>query len=366
MKKVKNSFGGIIVGILMIIGGTCLLWWNEGNNVRNIEAINEVEKVLKEVGSDKVDSKNDGKLVLVNGNLITEDEEVKDDVFGVSIKTPVMNRIVEIYEWEETEHTDDDNTTYTYEKVWKEELIDSSTFHQSGHTNPTTVEIQGQSFVANNVKLGAFELSSEQKEMLSTKNDVTVSEDIELDEKYKYEKGYVTTSKDLDNPEIGDIRINWKYNNWTKATVLAVQKENTFTKYTAKSGRTINRIFEGELTSSEVLSKIRSEDKMMKWIFRAVGALLIVFGYISVISPLTTLTSFVPFLGGIVGSALTFIAFLIAIIHSLIIIIIAWFRFRPLLAIALLLVVAAIIALIVMLIKKNKAKKETSLEEANA
>ncbi len=364
MKKIKNSFGGIIVGILMIIGGTCLLWWNEGNNVRNIEAINEVEKVLKVVGSDKVDAKNEGKLVLVNGDLITEDEEIKDDTFGVSIKAPVLTRTVEIYEWEETEHTDDDSTTYSYNKVWKEDLIDSSSFHQSGHTNPTSMAVQGQTFVANNVKLGVFELSSEQKDMLSTKADVTIPEDITLDETYKVDKGYVTTSKNLDNPEIGDLRINWQYNNWTKATVLAVQKENTFTKYTAKSGRNINRIFEGELSTDEVLSKIRSEDKMMKWIFRAVGALLIVFGYVSLISPLTTLTSFVPFLGGIVGSVLNLIAFLIALVHSLVIIIVAWFRFRPLLAIVLLLAIVAIIALIVMLIKKNKGKKETQVEEA--
>ena len=86
MKKIKNSFGGIIGGIILLIAGTCLLWWNEGNNVKNIATTNEVEKNAIEVKSDKVDSNNDGKLVLVSDKLNVVDEEVIDTEFDVSLK----------------------------------------------------------------------------------------------------------------------------------------------------------------------------------------------------------------------------------------------------------------------------------------
>ena len=148
MEKIKNSFGGVIMGILLLIGGTILLWWNEGNNVKNIKSINEVEKQVISVASDKVENKNDGKLVLVSGSLVTADEKVTDTDFGFGVKTPVFKRSVEIYEWKEESHTDDDKTTYTYSTVWEDHLIDSSSFHEGAHTNPTSVPYDSSSFYA--------------------------------------------------------------------------------------------------------------------------------------------------------------------------------------------------------------------------
>ena len=42
MEKIKNSFSGVILGIIFIIIGTVLLWWNEGNNVNNIKTTDEL------------------------------------------------------------------------------------------------------------------------------------------------------------------------------------------------------------------------------------------------------------------------------------------------------------------------------------
>ena len=134
MKKIKNSFGGVIGGLILLVVGTCLLWWNEGNNVKNIATTNEVEKTAIEVKSDKVESNNEGKLVIVSDKLNVIDEKVEDPDFNVSTKTAKLKRKVEIYQWEENESTDEDgNTTYSYEKKWSEELIDSSNFNKSGH-----------------------------------------------------------------------------------------------------------------------------------------------------------------------------------------------------------------------------------------
>ena len=357
MKKIKNSFGGIIGGIILLIAGTCLLWWNEGNNVKNIATTNEVEKTAIEVKSDKVDSNNDGKLVLVSDKLNVVDEEVADTEFDVSLKTARLQRKVEIYQWEEKENTDEDgNTTYSYEKKWSDELIDSSSFSNSkGHENPTTILQNSKSFEANEVKIGAFELSAKQISSLSTSAKFDAS-DLKLKDDYTYQGEFVTTSKDIAKPEIGDIRISWLYNDWKETTILAVQKDNSFADFVSKSDKKVNRVEKGTLTLKEVVSKMRKENKFMKWLFRFVGTFLIIMGYISILNPLSTIASFVPILGGIVGGLLGLLGFLVGLVHSLIIIVIAWFRFRPILSIAL---IAVIVGLLFGIKKILKSKKES-------
>ena len=45
MKKIGNSIVGVIIGIICLIGGTGLLWWNEGNNVKNIKTTDEISVI---------------------------------------------------------------------------------------------------------------------------------------------------------------------------------------------------------------------------------------------------------------------------------------------------------------------------------
>ena len=358
MKKIKDSFGGVIGGILLLIAGTYLLWWNEGNNVKNIATTNEVEKTGIEVKADSVDEKNEGKLVVVAGKLDVVDESLSDPKFNISVKSSKLVRKVEMYQWEETEHVDDDDTkSYTYEKKWSDDLIESKDFHQSGYNNPTSFPVANESYLANDVKVGEYNLSSKQIE--KTNAQATLSaENVVLTEEYKYQNNYVTTSKNLDEPEIGDIRISWLYNDWNEATILAVQKGNTFVDFVSKDGKTVNRVEEGLLSLKQIVKEMRNEDKFMKWILRLVGALLVIFGYLSIINPLSTLASFVPLLGGLVGGLLGLVAFLVGLVHSLIIIVIAWFRFRPLLSLALIAVIIALVYGIITILKSKKKPTE--------
>ena len=42
--RLKNSLGGIFIGILMFLGGTALLWWNEGRAVKTTKMLKDAEK----------------------------------------------------------------------------------------------------------------------------------------------------------------------------------------------------------------------------------------------------------------------------------------------------------------------------------
>ena len=355
MKNNKNGglFAGIIMGLLMVIGGTVFLWWNEGNNVRNIKTTDEVEKNVVEITSKSDCTQYSGQLVAVGGKFTVEDKTISDDVFQVSIHSAALDRVVEIYQWEEETETDDDGgTTYSYNKVWHEGLIDSSNF-QKGHDNPTSTEYSSDSFYAERVRLGNYFLASSQISQMETDKDFSLTDNnVAIPDGYQGNGKYVTNSANLDKPQIGDVRISWKYNGWKEVSLIAKVSGDSFVSYTSEAGKNVNFVTEGNRTAAEMIEIMRNQDRLMKWLFRLFGFLLVFFGYLSVISPLTKLLSYVPILGNAVNFVFVLTLFLLSLVHSLLVILIAWFRYRPLLSVCLL-AGCAVIGVALFLLRKN-------------
>ena len=357
MKKVGNSISGIFGGFILLIIGIILLWWNEGNNVKNIKTTDEMMKVYVDVGSDKVEAANEGKLVATHGKLLNN-QTMTDTTFNVTIETPVLERIVEMYQWNEDSDTDDEGTThYTYKKEWSESLINSSDFHQSGHDNPTVKPYESEKYTSDDVKVGAFSLTSKQIDMLSTDGSYTNFNNETVTELgYSIAGTYVTNSKDLNNPEVGDVRISFKYNNSNEVSVLAVQSGSTFVDFVSKAGKNINRVMDGNRSGQDMINVIIKENKILKWVLRLVGIILLTSGFATILKPLSTVSSFVPILGNVVSSAVGLISLLLGIALGFVVIAIAWIRFRPVLGIGLL--VVAVACFILVKKKTAGAKKE--------
>ena len=70
MKRVGNAFKGVIGGLIFIVVGVILLWWNEDNNVKNIKTTEEMKASYIDVTSEIIDSSNEGKLIATNGPII--------------------------------------------------------------------------------------------------------------------------------------------------------------------------------------------------------------------------------------------------------------------------------------------------------
>ena len=358
MKKIGDSFKGIIGGFVCILIGIVLLWWNEGNNVKNLKTTAELEKLYKDVKSDSIDSSNEGTLVAVSGKLFN-DEELTDTDFNITIKTPIMYRKVEVYQWVEKEDTTDDVTTYSYDKEWSETLIDSSDFHKSGYDNPTTKLYESETYTSSDVKVGVFSLTSKQVSMLNTDSVYTdYDKDAMEDMKLNVLDNYITNSNDLKKPKIGDVRISIRYNTSTEVSVLAVQTGDTFAPFTSSAGKTINRVRDGIHTGKEMIEEVKTENKIIKWVLRLFGTLFVVIGFASILKPISTIASFVPILGSIVGAAVGLVSFALGLSLSLIVIAVAWIRFRPILGISLL---AIALVLIVFLIIRGKKSKKTEV-----
>ena len=167
--RLGSSMKGVLFGFVLVLASIALLFWNEGRTVNRAKALNEGASAVITVDAAKVDPQNDGKLVCVAGEVATADV-LEDLKFGVSVNAIKLVRKVESFQWKQNEQSttkrgsggsQETTTTYTYEKVWSPDLIDSSAFKEAGHENPATRPVDGAEFVASNVSLGAFRLSAD-------------------------------------------------------------------------------------------------------------------------------------------------------------------------------------------------------------
>jgi hypothetical protein len=360
MKREKKKAAGPLAGLVMIVLGIGLLWWNEGNDVKNIKTIKEARSVLVNVSSDKVDPANEGKLVSTNGKLEIGDEYLIDSTFGVqSPKTAKMVRIVEMYQWVEEEHEDDDGyVTYTYKKEWKTDLVDSSGFSDTTKDNPTTMPYEEESFYATNVNLGAFTLSDAQKALLETSAVVTLGETVSVPLGYYKVNNYIASVENLGNANVGDIRISFRYNTDKEVSILAKQSGSSFLPYESEQGKRLFRVESGIMTGDDIINVVEEENNILKWVLRILGIILNMSGFAALLSPIAFLVKWIPLLGKGIAKVIGWIGGLVGLIVSFVVIAIAWLFFRPIVSIIMFVGVGGAIFLIVKLIKKSRAMDE--------
>ena len=102
--RVKNSFKGIGAGFVLFLGGTALLWWNEGRAVKTDDMLNEAEAVTVVMENPtKIDQQLDGELVCATAFATTEDSLV-DQQYGFGAKAIALKRTVKYYQWTEKSH----------------------------------------------------------------------------------------------------------------------------------------------------------------------------------------------------------------------------------------------------------------------
>lgn len=247
MKKVIKY----IVGVLLILCSMLLVGYSEYNIIKVLMNRDSLNIKTIEVKSTIIDKNNNGKLVFVNGYIILN-KDLEDKDFNVKVRTSKLERIVEIYQYKETK---EDDETYSYETDWYNELIDSSKFKNSEYKNPSDIKYKSEVYY-NDVFLGAFKLNNKEIDDLGLN-----SRYLDLDSEFASKNGfnisneYYTTSKDIDFPEVGDIRISFRYNNSNSASVIAKQSNNMFEDYKLNN-TLINKIYNEKLTKEEVIDNI--------------------------------------------------------------------------------------------------------------
>ena len=247
MKKVIKY----IVGVLLILCSMLLVGYSEYNIIKVLMNRDSLNNKTIEVKSTIVDKNNNGKLVFVNGYIIFN-KDLEDKDFNVKVRTSKLERIVEIYQYKETK---EDDETYSYETDWYNELIDSSKFKNSEYKNPSDIKYKSEVYY-NDVFLGAFKLNNKEIDDLGLNSRyLNLNSEFASKNGFNISNEYYTTSKDIDFPEVGDIRISFRYNNSNSASVIAKQSNNMFENYKLNN-TLINKIYNEKLTKEEVIDNI--------------------------------------------------------------------------------------------------------------
>ena len=390
-QRVSGSFRGIGSGIILLIIGTALLWWNEGRAVKTSKMLNRAEKVAVHMDNiATVDPAFDGKLVHASGTAATSDVLV-DKLFGVSENAIRLSRDVEYYQVQETSSSKTKDkigggqetvTTYEYSNGWSHVRVNSSEFKDEKYHGSNFVlnDSESEDWKAENVSFGAYSLPPEligsisgdkpvdlvlsddvakalNKTAATIKKDTTAMLAQALSEyKYVHVSGNVLyIGEDSMNPQVGDVRITFtKVPPEQTVSVLARVSGNTFQKHVDKNGKTLEALSMGVKSMDEMFSAKRASNKTWTWLLRLLGFFLIFSGLKSVFDIVVSILKVIPFLANIANLAMSVILGVVAFAWSVIVIALAWIFYRPVLGV--LLLALAVGALIFFSLKgKDKA-----------
>jgi Transmembrane protein 43 len=374
--RIREALIGFIVGPLLIIGAIILIFWNESHSVRVLKSLKE--GAANVVEADEFDSDNDGELVHVTGDT-TSDQTLRDPIFGVNAQGIRLNRNVQVYAWTEKESgssstsatgTKTTKKTYTYEKKWVSSLPKSSHFKQpDGHENPTELKYQSASFQADKVALGDYTLDPELVGKLT--NEKTVSLDKESlklpDEAHVTDDTIYIGADAKNNPAVGDLRITESVVPTGPTSVIAGQgPKERLAPFQTKAGENIGLIEPGTKTATEMFANARAANRTFTWVARLGGFLLLLFGFLLFLSPLSTMSSIIPLLGGLFEAGMFLASLLLAIVIWTLLVAIAWMIARPLIGAAMLIVTGAGVVLLIRHIRKGAARRRPQVASAAA
>jgi len=367
--RIGGAIKGIVVGLILVAISFPLLFLNEGRAVKREKTLKEGAGAVVSASSDSVDAANENKLIHVTGKTAT-DAVLTDKDFGVTVNALKLRRIVEMYQWEETKETSSDSkvggssettTTYSYKKVWSDELIKSSEFKRpEGRSNPLTMPFASNEWISDQVTLGSYTLSDSLLAMINSYQAHAVAADTPLPTAVQ-DKGRITQEggyyigADPANPAIGDIRVRFEVVNPGDISVIAKQTKNTFESYTTEVGGSILLLESGIHSAEEMFNTAQKSNTMMTWALRLVGFILMFAGFSMLLRPLVVLADVLPILGNIVGAGVGLVAGLLAAALSFVTIAIAWIAYRPILGCLLLAVAVAATILL-----KGKLKKPSA------
>jgi len=353
--RIGQSFKGIVTGIILFVVAFPLLFWNEGRAVKRYTDLKEGSAAVVDADPASVDPSLEGELVHLTGEA-QSDEQLSDPQFGIAAVGIQLKRTAEMYQWKERKETKTEKqiggsekkvTTYSYDRVWSDRLIDSSDFHSRGrdsHQNPASMPVRSQTQQAKLVTVGAYKLSPELIEQVDHFEPVTPNEGATANVKRAFDRD-VQLSGDTfyfgatpGSPQIGDVRVTFAVARPTTVSFIGQQTGDSFSAWTTSRGRTVEQRLEvGSISADELFAQMQAENALLTWVLRGVGWLLMFVGITLVLRPLSVIADVLPILGNIVGFGAAVVAFLLASSLSLIVIAVAWVAYRPLIGVPLLL-----------------------------
>lgn len=362
--RLGGAFKGILFGLVLFLLSFIFLFWNEGRAVERYKSLQEGAGVVVSVAADRVDPAHEGKLVHLTGPA-KSDELLADDDFGVYVRAIHLDRKVEMYQWREEVEREtkkkvgggtETTSSYSYAKAWSDRLVDSSAFKvPAGHQNPPAMPYEARRVSAQRVTVGAFRLSPELIDRMGRIQPLQPDPErlpAALRGKARLEGDGLFIGRDPAAPAIGDLRVSFQVVAPDTVSLVAQQTGDTFRAYQARAGGTVELLVTGTAAADAMFAAAQQSNRVLTWVFRLLGFLLMAVGLRMVLKPLSVLADVLPLLGNLAETASGMFAFLVAALLSLVTIAIAWLFYRPLLALALLALAGGVVIGLVALARR--------------
>ncbi|WP_373503596.1 TMEM43 family protein [Aestuariivirga sp.] len=368
MNALKSAF----FGLLLVAASVILLFWAEGRAVNTAKALEEGSGIVVEADAATIDPANEGKLLHISGDAVPQDVPA-DTRLGLSAEGAVsLTRKVEMLQWKETsrevERTGTDGKTtktkvYDYEKVWSASPIDSTTFKTASAPKNPAMPLSGDSFEIAAAKVGAFVIAGNAIAPLGQEKPVALTDSgIEMAAgalggarpMWLVNNQYLSAD-DPDSPQVGDIRISFQRGDVSRVSIVGKQGNGKLMPYTTSNGREVFLIQAGSATAAEMFKDAIAGNKMLTWIIRIGGLVLMFIGFAMTFSPLTATLGRVPLIGGLVRGGAALVGIVLTLMLGSLVIAAGWVFYRPLLALLIVAIGVGLAVAVGMMGKKKQA-----------
>jgi hypothetical protein len=362
--RTKNSFGGILFGIILFLVSFFLVWWNEGNAVHTENDLKKGNKDIISIKSDNLLPENENKLIHLSGKVETTDTLI-DEEFGMTANAIALSRKVLIYQWVEskTERTEKELggsekviTNYNYTKQWVSGPINSSGFKiEEGHLNKCDFPYRDKTSISQNAKVGSFDLTEPLLYQIDQFEDYLIDSTL-FKESFTISSNtiYLGSEKIYDEPAIGDMKISYQVAYAPEmVSIIAQQVNGSLSPYVGENGTEIVKLAYGTVSADNMIKLALKENSSQTWILRGLGLLLCIIGLSLILRPISVVMDVLPILGSIANFGIGLLSVVLGLILILATISIAWLFYRPILSITLF---AVIVPLCIYLYRKGKKK----------
>jgi len=370
--------GSIITAVclapLLIIGMCLMLGWNERRAVCTSKALIAGEREVHLMGCANPKDWN-GALVMMNCDIKHEGLPTftgEGDFSSLHFEGTGLKVKADMYQCVESKYSETHKnkgggggettvTTYTYSTEWKDEPIDSASFHKRfsanfqqhcGHDNPSwpSGAPRTKTKYAESVQVGAV------------KTKLTSSIPLDTPISVKAPSGWTGGPSEyrsrkwrVSNNGIGDIRVTFYGNDWVHpaATLLGKNVNGEITAWTAPdswlcSGSTLENLRMGSLSKDQLFKALQNESSTLTWILRFVGFAMLWLGFSLFVGPLEVMADCIPCVGPFLGNSIEAVACCVSCLPATaccsLVVGIVWVAMRPMVGVPLMLFFCLVMA----------------------
>lgn len=375
--KLASSLVGAVLGIIMFLASFVALYLNEGR-----ENLGKIAAGAKEVTSHSQAKTEE--LICFKGTL--DADIYAKDTYLIEDDYLYIERIVEMYGYEETKHTDKkDNLggsstiteSYTYQLKWTSSPLKSTNFKGDNSERPTI-----SNETQYNSRITDMPQSITEKATSMHIGDYSVNEDVQLsgasalsitasnsnlsslpnsiiNNQYILQSSQEEPS--FSSPKLGDIRISYKAIKANKSGIIfGAFSHQAISKFVTPKNKTLLRYFSGVDTKAEAVSILEKEHKTMTWILRLVGFLLMFLGLVAMSNPISEFVSVIPIFSKMSKGVFGIIAFIVSLVLTTLTVLLSIILHNFWAAIAVVVLLVIIIILAIARKRKNIDSKKAS------